>query len=724
MSAERDIPEQNMQAYIPVYVAGLLAGMVGLIALISALGADLFTLLAFLILPLGFCVSWCVNTGQLSKDQGLVIASIIALGLIGLMIVLSPYVFHPRFIRSSDPRIAEFLAFLMIVCSYNLTSSRSVLFLCVPTLSMIGLLATLGGGDATLACFIVFIGLASFILMQTTVLSSRENRGDVAKPIDPQVARSRLQLTFTITIVSLSCGLILGVILLSAFGKMFLPRFVFYHISAPYPQFSPQIYQEVATGPASDIDQEVLNVQSSEAKLWRGQTFDKYNGKGWLSEVSSIRRPAVGRSNFFGKGGSSDWWRRNERMNPPGRPSQSGLPGSQIPTQRRETTNIANDLLAGKRLSVRKLSQNFSIVSSRFQMIFAAAEPRSITANSSFSYAYKDGMIQTNHSYGRETSYRVVSEVSSATPRQLRAASPEYPEGITSRYLQTPESCWEVSTLTRQVTEKEKNNYDKAVAIRNYLVATYKYDLNSPPTPSEEDPVPYFLFKSRIGYCDIFSSAMVIMCRQAGIPARWVTGFAPGGYGKDNKYHVSVKDKHAWVEVYFKDYGWIEFDPTPGGEAGTRKIGFFESLQRLARNLAPKWPTLLVAGSILLLLLYLLKVEILDKLRISRRKAGVLISQRTGPAIETYARMCKMLSRFGFPKETYLTPSEYAAALSTRFDVGLSNLSEAVVTITTDFEEARYADSEPPQERLTQSAAALSRLLQDLRSAKKQRLLS
>ena len=75
----------------------------------------------------------------------------------------------------------------------------------------------------------------------------------------------------------------------------------------------------------------------------------------------------------------------------------------------------------------------------------------------------------------------------------------------------------------------------------------------------------YFLFDLQKGYCDYYASAMVVLARAAGLPARLVVGYAAGAYDAEStRYIVTADQSHAWVQVYFPDYGWIEFEPTSG----------------------------------------------------------------------------------------------------------------------------------------------------------------
>jgi hypothetical protein len=92
---------------------------------------------------------------------------------------------------------------------------------------------------------------------------------------------------------------------------------------------------------------------------------------------------------------------------------------------------------------------------------------------------------------------------------------------------------------------------------------TLPYDLNLPAPPNNGDVVDYFLFDLQRGYCDYYATAMVVLARAAGIPARLVIGYAGGTFDPaEERYLVTEADAHAWAELYFPGYGWIEFEPT------------------------------------------------------------------------------------------------------------------------------------------------------------------
>ncbi|HEY5465504.1 MAG TPA: transglutaminase domain-containing protein, partial [Clostridia bacterium] len=126
-----------------------------------------------------------------------------------------------------------------------------------------------------------------------------------------------------------------------------------------------------------------------------------------------------------------------------------------------------------------------------------------------------------------------------------------------------------VRTLTEKITVSTDDPYAKALAIRAFLRSTCVYSLVVPNVPEGRDFVEWFL-QTKVGYCTYFASALTVLSRCAGIPARYVEGFAMSAANArslDNgfsEYTVTGKEAHAWSEVYIDGAGWIPMDATPG----------------------------------------------------------------------------------------------------------------------------------------------------------------
>jgi len=222
------------------------------------------------------------------------------------------------------------------------------------------------------------------------------------------------------------------------------------------------------------------------------------------------------------------------------------------------------------------------------------------------------------------TSYTVQSTapVTSETAEQMLTDSDSdiggpVPVSISIPNLQLPDPLPErISILTRSITEEFDTPWEKAEAISQYLQIHYRYTLTPKKVEQEGDFVDLFLFEQKEGYCDYFSTAMTIMLRSIGIPARWVKGFTPGeiitadqnefllessarlrsSQVKTTSVMVSNRNAHSWVEVYISGIGWTSFDPTPGSLAVTTPVsrldatslgdgGFIQSFNKYLSNI-------------------------------------------------------------------------------------------------------------------------------------------
>lgn len=189
--------------------------------------------------------------------------------------------------------------------------------------------------------------------------------------------------------------------------------------------------------------------------------------------------------------------------------------------------------------------------------------------------------------------YEVRSSLNTVTIAQLRSAGTDYPSWVTSRYLQLPPNITpRVRELARQVSYGLDVPYDIAAAITEYLRRYIRYSETIPsPSPSDREPLDWFLFDLREGFCNYYASAEVVMLRSLGIPARLAVGFGEGqlqpgrdifmasradspAWSEDSDiYVVRQRNSHSWPEVYFPGLGWIEFEPTASEPPLDRPLG-------------------------------------------------------------------------------------------------------------------------------------------------------
>ena len=164
-------------------------------------------------------------------------------------------------------------------------------------------------------------------------------------------------------------------------------------------------------------------------------------------------------------------------------------------------------------------------------------------------------------------SYVTVGTVSAADPEILLEAGTDYPAWVTERYLQLPDSLPDrVRELAVEIVGDTELAYVAALRIERYLRTNYEFNLKVDDQPPRRDPVDYFLFESGEGYFDHHASAMAVMMRALGYPARVAVGFFVGEHIYDDEtetYTLTEEDSWTWPEVYFPGLGWVEFNPTP-----------------------------------------------------------------------------------------------------------------------------------------------------------------
>ena len=161
-------------------------------------------------------------------------------------------------------------------------------------------------------------------------------------------------------------------------------------------------------------------------------------------------------------------------------------------------------------------------------------------------------------------SYQSESYFPTLTLEMLEKAGRSYPVRVKNVYLQLPEDFSErIHQLAEAITDGSKSEFEKTLAITDYLRAQMTYSTDVGELPQNLDPVFWFLFETKSGYCNYYASSEVLLLRSIGIPARLVVVYAQGlEVEKDKAFEVRSKDSHVWVEVYFPEIGWVTFEPT------------------------------------------------------------------------------------------------------------------------------------------------------------------
>ncbi len=290
-------------------------------------------------------------------------------------------------------------------------------------------------------------------------------------------------------------------------------------------------------GPAEPVDHSVMEVNTRRTVLLRGKTYDQYNGLNWYDTLSSRRYLSV----------SPRYLSLRETIFDLDKPLSGDGDTEPLTT----TVHFLNP--GTTTLFAPSHTRTLQMDGDRMVLYYNAAGEYFLTRN-----------VEAGDSY--TLTYLPLAPGSRATEALIRENAgmedPRYGEVIKD-YLQLPTHIQkEIYDLAAAITQGCETPYEKAVAIRDYLRRNYRYNLNVDAPPESVDFVAWFLIGEKQGYCTYFASAMTVLCRIAGVPARYVTGYV----AMPNDSGITVvtgEHAHAWTEIYLNGFGWLEFDPTP-----------------------------------------------------------------------------------------------------------------------------------------------------------------
>ncbi len=285
-------------------------------------------------------------------------------------------------------------------------------------------------------------------------------------------------------------------------------------------------------------DRVVMLVETGDfqrSKYLRGLVYDRYTGEGWeISEgmTQITRYSTLNRLNKY----SATLREANENR-----------------------SEFYNEV---------PVKQTFTIIAPQPNVIFGAYEIGLVRIGYPSVRKTKLGNIRLYTTLNPGVKYSVVSYVKDFKYDKLKDAGEVEVDLNLSVYVQLPDIPERLREKTFEVVEGKESNYEKVMAIQSYLLTNYKYSLDGMNVLPDEtvDAVDFFIFNMEAGYCEQFATAMVVMCRIINIPARVATGYAGGEYNwQEGEVQIREYNAHAWVEIYFTDFGWVTFDPTPPG---------------------------------------------------------------------------------------------------------------------------------------------------------------
>ncbi|MUG45169.1 transglutaminase-like domain-containing protein [Paenibacillus woosongensis] len=300
----------------------------------------------------------------------------------------------------------------------------------------------------------------------------------------------------------------------------------------------------------------VMNVISDVRSYWRGETRRIYTGAGWADLDKE------GRDTHFYAGGGDN-----------------SQPLVNRDAGRIETRKVEQIVTMQTDKDYPVLFGGYAISSVEVLDEEPEARPRMHWAGKEAELRWS-GFSGADPGYAYPKRYKVTAEIPVIPVEELRQASYDAlysSRNVNGQYLQIPANFPQrVRELAEEVTAEGATPYEKMELLQAYLRQNYEYTNKPDLTRKQsEDFVDSFLFEIKQGYCDYYSTSMVMMARSLQIPARWVKGYAPGSMPTmemmqrfpemETGYSVSNSDAHSWAELYFgEEYGWIPFEATPG----------------------------------------------------------------------------------------------------------------------------------------------------------------
>jgi len=449
----------------------------------------------------------------------------------------------------------HFLIFVMLVRMFSARSDRDAHFLV-----MLAFAAVLASAVLTVDTTFLFLFFMFLLFAVATYAGLELRRGAVGALVPPAASMPDSERTLARALVLAAISVSVGAIICGAILFFLLPR-----VSAGYmgkTSFNPTLLSgfsdQVELGQIGQIKKSsavVLRVETGApidypALRWRGNALSNFDGRRWSSTDPGPKTLLA----------STDGWIALSDRPKPGESRGAILQFTVLQEP------MASDALffAGNALAIR----------GNFTGEGASRRRSSLLRDST-------GSLTNPYHNFVSIRYTAISQIPQLDRARLEAAGTDYPPAIRDTDLQLPANLdSRIPALARTATVRAANPYDKAAMLEAFLKTKYSYTLDLTAIPGK-DPLTYFLFETRAGHCEYFASAMTVMLRTLGIPAREVNGFLPGEYNDlGGDYIVRASDAHSWVEAYFPGTGWIVFDPTP--DAPQAKVDLFTRMSQLA----------------------------------------------------------------------------------------------------------------------------------------------
>jgi protein-glutamine gamma-glutamyltransferase len=437
--------------------------------------------------------------------------------------------------------VVHFLLFVTLVRFYSVARDRDALFLAMLAFACVLASAIFTVDTSFLAFFVLFLMFAVAVFVGLEI--RRGASGAVFPTLGVDHPRER---RFHRALFLAAASVSLGAVVLGSILFFIFPRFSagYFARTGLQPELMSGFTDSVELGQIGEIKKSsavVMRVQthgpvSYPFLRWRGIALTNFDGHRWFSKESRrrTREPANG------------WITLASRRELEGQAAGELEFVALLQPMASDALFVPSQVIS--------LRGNFT------------GEAGTYDGSVRRSYVFMDstGSIYNPFHNFAQIRYEGLSILPVARPAQARFAGTDYPEEIRNTYLQLPTNLDpRIAELAKKISGNANNPYEQSLAMEKYLQTNFTYTLNIQGKPGV-DPLTYFLFESRAGFCEYFATAMAVMLRTQGIPSREVNGFLPGEYNDvAGDYIVRASDAHSWVEAYFPGVGWLTFDPTP-----------------------------------------------------------------------------------------------------------------------------------------------------------------
>jgi transglutaminase-like putative cysteine protease len=623
--------------------------------------------------------------------------------------------------------------FLVVVRLFSLQRPRDHYLVAALSFLMVLASAVLTVGSTFVFAFAAFLLVAvlTFVLMEMRHSVAAE-KTEKTRQVHAQATDITLPRRMAYSLVAIAPALMVLILAGSFLIFFFIPRVSSRYLTAyaPTSDVSTGFSDHLELGRIGQIQQsssvvmhiEIDNDSQGLYELkWRGVALNVFDGHEWSNSFGSRQLRASSNGSY-----------QLARPDPPG-----------LLTVPRPTIHY--------RVLMEPLGTNVFFLAEKARDLMGNYRPVSIDVGGS---VYN---LDSDHPISR---YEADSELPQIDADGLRLATSAVSQGADA-YLRLPPIDRRISQLAEEITASSPSNYDKAIAIEQYLRTHFGYTLQLP-RARPRDPIANFLFERKQGHCEYFASSMAVMLRTLGIPSRIVNGFRGGEFNDlTGQYVVRASNAHSWVEAFFPGFGWISFDPTPAASLPTptgwsrvqlyvdaaasfwrewiinydsshqRQLGqtaanntrhFLDDARRWierqhrallrharrAHNRIADFPLRWVGSLIAIAVALIVVVNIRRFLRALRAyilRAHPSRAPRQAAAL-WYERMIARMARLGWRKSPSQTPSDFVAAIHE------PALRMKVATFTRHYESARFGQS-------IDDAEALPKLFEEITSGEK-----